>query len=288
MNQILDITQQPWAGGTEPYVSVLITTFNHQEYIGRCIDSILEQKRPFPIEILILDDASSDSTQEIILSYATKFPEIIKPFLQVKNLYSQLIKGMPKLIENARGAYIAYCDGDDFWTDPEKLVKQVTFLEVNPSFVLTFHNTINVDQSGLVISEPYAPHDGKYEFSMEELTVRPSSWLHLGTLLFRNVPIVFPPEYNLMPNGDCFVPMLLSEFGGAKFQHEIGPLAYRQHNSGSFSAKSIEEKVRMQLQTELQITAYYIRRNEISVAQKFAAQHLIPHLRTNLSIVINN
>ena len=285
---MLEIKQQPWEAGTAPYVSVLITTFNHQAYIGRCIDSILEQRCPFPIEILILDDASTDGTQEIILSYAAKFPEMIKPFLQVENLYSQLKKGMPKLVENARGVYIAYCDGDDFWTDPEKLMKQVSFLEVNPSFVLTFHNTIDVDQSGSVISELYAPHDGKHEFSMEELIVRQTSWLHLGTLLFRNVPIKFPPEYNLMPNGDCFIPMLLSEFGGAKYQPEIGPLAYRQHSGGSYSAKTDFDQKRMLMQTYLQITTYYIRRNEISIAQKFAAQHLIPHLLTDLSIVVNN
>ena len=271
-----------------PYVSVLITTFNHRKYIGRCIDSILEQRCNFPIEILILDDASTDGTQEIILSYFARFPEIIKPLVQVENLYSRLQKGMPILIERARGAYIAYCDGDDFWTDSEKLIKQVTFLDKNPSFVLTFHETIRVDQSGLAISEPYAPHDGKHEFSMEELRVRRSNWLYLGTLLFRNVPIVFPPEYNLMPNGDNFIPMLLSEFGGAKFQPEIGPLAYRQHSSGSFSAKSNEEKGRMDLQTYLQITAYYIRRNELGVAQKITVQHLMSKLLNFLKITLNN
>lgn len=276
--------EQTSTGEALPYVSVLITTFNHQEYIRRCIDSILEQRCPFPIEILVLDDASTDSTQEIILSYSAKFPKIIKPFLQLENLYSQLKKGMPKLIENAHGAYIAYCDGDDYWTDPEKLVKQVTFLEANPSFVLTFHNTINVDQSGLVISEPYAPNDGKYEFSMEELIVRPSNWLFLGTLLFRNVPIAFPPEYNLMPNGDNFIPMLLAAFGGAKYQPEIGPLAYRQHDAGAYSAKTNDERTRMHIQTYLQIASYYIRKNELVIAQKIAAQHLIPRLSTYLKI----
>ena len=244
--------EQTSTGEALPYVSVLITTFNHQEYIRRCIDSILEQRCPFPIEILVLDDASTDSTQEIILSYSAKFPKIIKPFLQLENLYSQLKKGMPKLIENAHGAYIAYCDGDDYWTDPEKLVKQVTFLEANPSFVLTFHNTINVDQSGLVISEPYA--------------------------------IAFPPEYNLMPNGDNFIPMLLAAFGGAKYQPEIGPLAYRQHDAGAYSAKTNDERTRMHIQTYLQIASYYIRKNELVIAQKIAAQHLIPRLSTYLKI----
>jgi hypothetical protein len=281
---MLKITGITSTGGALPYVSVLITTFNHQEYIGRCIDSILEQRCPFPIEILVLDDASSDNTQEIILSYAARFPEMIRPTFQPENLYLQHKKGLPILIENARGAYIAYCDGDDYWTDPEKLVKQVTFLEANPSFVLTFHNTINVDQSGLVITEPYAPNDGKYEFSMEELIVRPSNMLFLGTLLFRNLPIAFPPEYNLMPNGDNFIPMLLAAFGGAKYQPEIGPLAYRQHDAGAYSAKTNDERTRMHIQTYLQIASYYIRKNEPDIAQKIAAQHLIPRLSTYLMI----
>lgn len=269
-----------------PYVSVLVSTFNHEEYIGRCIESILEQQCNYPIEILILDDASTDGTQNIILFYVDKYPGIIRTFLQDKNLYTDCKKGLPILVENAKGKYLAYCDGDDYWTDPHKLVKQSSFLDANPSFVLSFHNTIKVNHEGLTISEPYAPNDDKHEFTMQELKVRKSNWLFLGTLLFRNVPIKFPPEYHLMPNGDNFIPMLLSEFGGAKFQPEIGPLAYRQHSQGVFSSRSRGDKIRMHLQTYLQITAYYIRRNEFHVAQKIAAEQLVLILIHYLKIAI--
>ena len=267
-----------------PLVSVLITTFNHEKYIGRCIDAILNQKVDFPIEILILDDASSDATSEILISYANRFPEMISLFIQKTNLYLNNQKGFPIIKKSARGAYIAYCDGDDYWTDPEKLSKQVKFLESNPEYVLSFHNTVEIDIAGDVISEAFAPHDNKFEYSKEELRVRQSNWIFLGTLLFRNVPIDFPPEYHLIPNGDNFIPMLLSNFGGGKFQGDIGPLAYQQHDGGDWSGKTEAEKDRMHLQSYLQIAAYYVRVNNLEVAQKVATMHLINKLFKTLQL----
>lgn len=269
-----------------PYVSILVTTFNHENYIGKCLDSILKQERNFKIEILVLDDASTDRTQEVILDYVEKFPKVIKPFLQVNNLYSCLQKGLPILLENARGKYIAICDGDDFWIDPSKLVKQTQFLEQNPSFFLTFHDTVNVDDNGLIISKPFAPHNGKFEFSKEEFKVRKSNWLYLGTLIFRNIPIKFPPEYNLIPNGDNFIPMLLSDFGYVKYLSEIGPLAHRHHSTSSYTSKNGEEKSRMHVQTYLQIASYYIRIKDLNTAQKIVAHHLLPRLIKYLNINI--
>ena len=86
------------------------------------------QKTTFPIEIIIHDDASTDGTAKIVKEYADKYPDLIVPILQTENQYSQGIKPSQNFVfPRARGKYIAFCEGDDYWTDPYKLQKQVDF-----------------------------------------------------------------------------------------------------------------------------------------------------------------
>jgi len=125
-----------------PLVSVSVVTYNHVEYIKKCIDSILMQKTKFSFEILLGEDESTDGTREICLKYATKYPEKIRLFLHDrKNVI--FIDGKPTgrfnfiyNLEKANGKYIALCDGDDYWTDPYKLQEQVEFLEANKEYGL--------------------------------------------------------------------------------------------------------------------------------------------------------
>lgn len=124
----------------EPVVSICCLTYNHILYIRQCLDGFMMQKINFPIEILIYDDASTDGTQGIIREYEKKYPDIIKPIYQKENQYSKGIK--VSLVYNysrAKGKYIALCEGDDYWTDPYKLQKQVDFLESHPDYVMCSH-----------------------------------------------------------------------------------------------------------------------------------------------------
>lgn len=121
----------------QPLVSVCCTTYNHENYIRDVIEGFLIQKITFPFEIIIHDDASTDGTTEIIKEYADKYPELIVPIFQTQNQYSQGIKPWPNFVfPKARGKYIALCEGDDYWTDPYKLQKQVGFLEANREYGL--------------------------------------------------------------------------------------------------------------------------------------------------------
>ena len=108
-------------------------TYNHAPFIRQCLDSLLMQKTNFPFEILIHDDASTDGTKEIVEEYALKFPNIIFPFFQKENQYSKGLRGLPSRYNypRCRGRYIAICEGDDYWTDPTKLARQVEQLD-NP------------------------------------------------------------------------------------------------------------------------------------------------------------
>lgn len=119
-------------------VSISCITYNQAPFIRACLDGFLMQKTSFPFEIIIHDDASTDGTKEIIEEYVTKYPDIIFPMFQEENQYSKGVRGMMAKFNfpRSKGKYIALCEGDDYWTDPLKLQKQVDFLEVNGEYSL--------------------------------------------------------------------------------------------------------------------------------------------------------
>lgn len=124
-------------------VSVCVVTYNQVSFIRQCLDNILNQKTNFSFEILLGDDASKDGTREICLDYANKYPDKIRLFLHHRENNIK-IAGRPtgrfNFLYNlyaAQGKYIAFCEGDDFWIDPNKLQKQVDFLEKNQDYILT-------------------------------------------------------------------------------------------------------------------------------------------------------
>ena len=123
-----------------PLVSVCTLAYNHEPYIRECLDGILMQKTDFAFELLIHDDASTDGTADIIREYETKYPDIIKPIYQTENQYSKGVKvSLTYQYPRAKGKYIAMCEGDDYWTDPLKLQKQVDFMEANEDIPCCFH-----------------------------------------------------------------------------------------------------------------------------------------------------
>ena len=124
----------------KPKVSIVCITYNHADYIEKAIEGFLMQKTNFPYEILIHDDASTDKTAEIIKKYEDKFPHIIKPIYQIENQYSKGVNMWADiLIPLAKGQYIAICEGDDYWTDENKLQIQVDYMEQHKECSLTFH-----------------------------------------------------------------------------------------------------------------------------------------------------
>lgn len=125
----------------KPLVSICCLTYNHAPFVRKCLDGFLMQKTTFPIEILIHDDCSTDGTDAIIKEYAEKYPDIVKPLFETENKYSNEYRGKMDITFNysrAQGKYIASCEGDDFWTDPLKLQKQVDFMEANPEYSVCY------------------------------------------------------------------------------------------------------------------------------------------------------
>ena len=122
-------------------VSITCVAFNHEDYIHTTLNSFLEQETTFPFEIIINDDVSTDKTVDILKEYEAKYPNIVKPVYQTENQFSQGINTMAILFPLVTGKYVAFCDGDDFWVDKEKLQIQVTEMEKHPEVDLSFHSS---------------------------------------------------------------------------------------------------------------------------------------------------
>lgn len=131
-----------------PLVSICCITYNHAPYIRQCLDGFLMQKTNFKYEIVIHDDCSTDGTTEIIKEYASKYPDIFVPLYEDENQYSKGVRGMyAKFVyPKARGKYIAFCEGDDYWIDENKLQMQVDFLESHPDYMMCFHAAEVLDE----------------------------------------------------------------------------------------------------------------------------------------------
>ena len=126
---------------SQPLVSIVCEVYNHEPYLRQCLDGFVMQKTSFPYEILIHDDASTDGSANIIREYEAKYPELFKPIYQTENQYSKGVQMWASIqFPRAKGKYIAICEGDDYWTDPMKLQRQVDFLEANNEYSMCFHS----------------------------------------------------------------------------------------------------------------------------------------------------
>ena len=203
----------------KPLVSIICPTYNHEKYITDAIESFLMQKVEFPIEIIIHDDASTDATADIIRSYEKKYPTIIKPIYQKENQYS---KGKPPtyfIYKRAQGKYIASCEGDDYWTDPYKLKKQVEFLENHPEYIAVTHNVRVVNEYNKLIKNNF--NEFKI-FDEHVYTIRDAEKLKMpfqtASKMYRNIwvkipEIIFRLYLECNANGDRKNALMLAFMG---------------------------------------------------------------------------
>ena len=128
---------------SEIKVSVLCVTYNHAGFIRQALEGVVSQKTNFPFELIVHDDASTDGTADIVREFADRYPDIVVPILQTENQYTRggcIARRF--LWPRIRGRYVAFCEGDDYWTDPDKLQLQADWLDAHPSSGICFHRTV--------------------------------------------------------------------------------------------------------------------------------------------------
>lgn len=253
-----------------PVVSVCCTTFNHEPYIAEAIDGFLMQETEFPFEILIRDDCSTDKTASIVKEYAEKYPSLIKPVFEKENTYSKGVKPMPQLFKLATGKYIALCEGDDYWTDPLKLQKQVDFLEESEDYVITYTSAEGFDENGKVDN-----YKGGSTRDLESIELQKCAPINTLTVCFRNILMELPPEFQCTRFGDLFLWSLLGEHGRGKYLKNIKPSKYRIHSGGIFSMKTAKQKLKMAYITSFALYAYYSRIDNKLMSNYFHKKHVI-------------
>lgn len=139
-----------------PLVAIECLAYNHGSYIRQCLDGFVMQKTDFPFIAIVHDDASTDDTAKIIREYAQNYPDIIKPILETENQYSKKDGSLGRIIKKAIPEdvkYIALCEGDDYWTDPYKLQKQINYMESHPECVLTHTGFSYLENGKITIAE---------------------------------------------------------------------------------------------------------------------------------------
>lgn len=241
-------TMQHWKGDLDkPVVSICCITYNHKEYISEAIDSFLMQETEFPFEILIHDDASTDGTKELIADYARKYPKLIKPIFQKENKFSQGHRpNWDFNFPRARGRYIALCEGDDYWVNPDKLQKQITVLE----------SSTGVSLIGGVVSPRHLGGDfGKSFPTVESVDdgvffmdgakiLRMIGFVHGSTFVFTKKLLegLTDISNNIPVSGDLVLLVAASNrSGGVAVLPELCSV-YRHHPGGIWSTSSLRSR----------------------------------------------
>lgn len=150
-----------------PTVSVYIQTYQQRAYIGDAIEGVLAQRTPFELEIVIADDCSSDGTRELLAGYRDRHPELIRLLLPERNLGPTEI--FRRAVAELRGDYVAWLDGDDYWADPEKLVRQVEALQAHPEWAGCFHDATVRQADGGAPERPYVSAELRGPLGFAEL-----------------------------------------------------------------------------------------------------------------------
>lgn len=221
----------------KPLVAIHCLVYNHEPYLRDCFEGFVMQQTNFPFVAIVHDDASTDGSAAIIREYEEKYPNIIKSIYETENQYSKHDGSLGRIMNaaiDATGAkYVAMCEGDDYWTDPLKLQKQVDFMEANPEYSLCSHkvNTL-IHETGEIKNE-FVVRDMPGKSTILDLA--DGNYIHTLSVLYRRYSGVLEQYQKMMPclPGDYVMWMLLAERGDIYKFNE--PMAVYRYGSGVWS-----------------------------------------------------
>lgn len=224
---------------TKPLLTIRCMAFNHAPFIRQCLEGFVMQKTNFPFEAVVHDDASTDGTADIIREYAERYPHIIKPIFEKENLWNKGDGSLQRVMDAAmRGKYVAWCEGDDYWTDPHKLQSQVDFLESHPEFSMAFH-TVRVVYEDDDKTEHLFPEPGEVRGDVLELAdFKLRNWAQTNSVVYRwRFREGCPTWDDLVPLGvmpaDYMMHLLHAQLGKVHFDPAVRSV-YRRHKGGTW------------------------------------------------------
>jgi len=225
-------------------VSILCITYNHGKYIGKCLESFINQKTSFNYEIIVHDDVSSDNTREIIDKYYQKYPDKIVRIYQKENQFSKGVNIYKKfIIPKIRGKYFALCEGDDYFCDKEKLQKQFDFLERHPDYAFCVHNAIIVDREENLQGEISPLLDGG-DLSCSDFIINGGAFVATNSIFSYSKYLKEMPRYFDIISIDYIFQIYLSSKGKTYSLKEYLS-AYRQGVEGSWTKTTSVDKEKL-------------------------------------------
>jgi len=215
-------------------------TYNHAPYIRQALDSVLMQKRDFPIEICLGEDQSTDGTREICQEYAARYPGLIRLFLRDradparKQYASPIMHNLVETLKACRGEYVAFLEGDDYWTDPDKLRLQAEFLGVHPGHSMCFHRIAVLNQDTGVLAPVDPGHHGD-TVGIGAACVR---GIHTSSALIRRAALSQPPWGRTHLLSADYSLFFMAARRGAIGYLDRQMSVYRHHGSGVYTSRS--------------------------------------------------
>jgi len=257
-----------WKGDTNnPVVSVCCITYNHEKYINEAIDSFLMQETDFPFEIVIGEDCSTDNTRKIVEKYKEMYPNIIKLIVSENNVGAQA--NFQRTNEACIGEYMALCEGDDYWTDKNKLQIQKDFLESNPEYIICYTDVEAFNENGII--QDYIGGATK-DLTADEL--KKATPINTLTTMYRNImKDKFSAEFKASKYGDLFIWSILGYYGKGKYLPQIKPARYRVHSGGVHSGTSQIDKYDNTLITYALLLSYH---------KKIGSSHIVEYFRQEI------
>lgn len=225
-------TQQPLM------VTIRCTAYNHEPYIRECLEGFVMQKANFRFEAIVHDDASTDGTAAIIREYAEKYPDIIKPIFETENQYSKHDGSLKRIMdEHTHGKYVALCEGDDYWIDPQKLQKQVDYMEAHPDCSLCFHAHKDLKNGKYYEIRRY--DNQVEECPIKEMILLSGGYMATNSMLYRKDRIlkVEPVWSKDAPVGDLPLMLKLASQGKVAYINDVMSV-YRVAALGSWTLRS--------------------------------------------------
>jgi glycosyltransferase involved in cell wall biosynthesis len=220
---------------SKPVVSICMITYNHESFISEAIEGVLKQKCNFPFELVIGEDYSTDKTASIIKKYEKENPGIIKARYNHPNLGMML--NSERTLEECSGKYIAHCEGDDYWTDPLKLQKQVDYMESHLDSSFCFHQVNWINEAGEIIKKANNKEEISYNSPEKIFNARAS----LPSVVMKNNIITYPKEMMSAPHGDPFLFAMLATKGNSADLGFVGANR-RIHSQGVYCGQTTTQK----------------------------------------------